>query len=695
MSPQGHLMTNDKQSARASQPGGLKHEKGKSMRSMRRIVAGLMAVLALPLAVPSAAQGPATPPPPPADPARIAAPAATARPAGAAVLDRADVEAWLDGFMPYALAKGRIAGAVVVVVRGDGVVLQKGYGFADLASRKPVSPDATLFRPGSVSKLFTWTAVMQQVEAGKLDLDRDVNAYLDFRIPPFDGKPITLRQIMTHTAGFEESVRHLISADPKAAIPLKRLMPLALPQRVFAPGTTPAYSNYATALAGYIVERVSGMPFDDYIERRVFAPIGMTRSSFRQPLPPALRPLMATGYEKVGAKARPFEIVVPAPAGSLSSTGADMGRFMIAHLNDGAGLLRPETARRMHDFRAPNIAPLSTMALGFYEQFANGHRAIAHGGDTEWFHSDLWLFPDDDIGLYVSMNSLGEGGAAHALRAALFHEFADRYLPGADPAAGRVDAAAARQHAQMLVGHYVSSRGSKTNFVSLLGLLGQGQLALTEDGKISFPALDIASAGARDWVEIAPFVWRDVNTGERLAAEVKDGRVVRFSVEPVSPFMQFTPAPASFNAAWLVPALIAALAIALLAGLAWPVRALVRRRFGAAIPYQGRHRLAYRLSRVFALLAVLAAAGWMQLIAIFSADTSAFGGSADWLLNGLRLLSPIAALGLVLAAGWLLLVSARARRWGDIAGAALLLLAGLVLGWVVSGAHLYGFDMVY
>ena len=123
--------------------------------------------------------------------------------------------------MPYALARGEVAGAVVVVVRGGGTVLQKGYGFADVASRKPVDPATTLFRPGSVSKLFTWTAVMQLVEAGKLDLDKDVNTYLDFKIPPFEGKPVTLRNIMTHTAGFEESIRYLISSDPKAVMPLK------------------------------------------------------------------------------------------------------------------------------------------------------------------------------------------------------------------------------------------------------------------------------------------------------------------------------------------------------------------------------------------------------------------------------------------------------------------------------------------
>lgn len=665
------------------------------MRAIRKLMIGLGALLALPLSVQLVAQGPALqqsagkplagPAAPPAD--------ATTTPVP---LDAADLEAWLDGFMPYALERGRIPGAVVVVVRGNGTVLQKGYGYADLASRKPVSPDATMFRPGSVSKLFAWTAVMQQVEAGKIDLDQDINAYLDFKIPPFDGKPVTMRNIMTHTGGFEESVRHLISNDPKAVMPLKQLVTDELPVRVFAPGSTPAYSNYGTSLAGYVVERVSGVPFDTYVERYIFAPIGMTRSTFRQPLPDAFKPLMASGYRDVTGKAMPFEIVVQAPAGSLSSTGADMGKFMMAHLNDGGALLKPETAKMMHDFRAPGVGPLNTMALGFYEQMVNGRRAIGHGGDTQWFHSYLWLFPQDDIGVYISMNSGGVAGASGAVRSALFHKFADRYLPGPAETAAKVDDATARQHAQMLAGNYVASRGSFTNFLKLLGLLGQATIVAGEDGKISFPSLDGVSAGARDWVELSPFVWLDRNTGERLAAEVRDGKVVRVSTDAISPFTVFEPAPAGFNTVWLMPALLLSLGIVLLAALAWPVRALVRRHYGAPFALQGHARLAYRLSRGFAWAALGAAAGWMALIMAFSADLGAIAGPLDWLLTLLRTLTPLAAIGLVASASWLFWLGWKEkRRWTAKLGAALLLVAGLVLLWVTFGANLYGFGMVY
>jgi len=657
------------------------------MRFIRKAMIGLAAFAALPLA----AQGPV---PAPAAKTTEAAPAAEP-PAAPATLDPKDLEAWMDGYLPYALERGRIPGAVVVVVRGGQVVLEKGYGFSDVAKRAPVLPETTLFRPGSVSKLFTWTAVMQQVEAGKIDLDKDVNAYLDFKIPPYQGKPVTMRNIMTHTAGFQESVRYLISSDPKAVMTLKKQMPLALPDRVFAPGTTPAYSNYATALAGYIVERVSGEDFDDYVDNHIFKPLGMAHSSFRQPLPAGLAPHMSKGYPDVTGKAQPFEIVVPAPAGSLSASGADMAKFMIAHLNDGAGLMKPETAKMMHDFKAPGVGPLNSMALGFYEQWVNGHRAIAHGGDTVWFHSYLWLFPDADTGVFISMNSAGKDGAAGAVRSALFHKFADRYLPGADKP-GQVDAKTAAQHAQMMVGNYISSRGSFTNFMSLFGLLGQTTIGLTEDGRITLPALDGLGAGPRDWIEVEPFVWRDTGTGERLAAEVKDGRVVRWSIDAGSPFMVFEPAPAGVNAAWLNPALIFAFGIILLAALAWPVRALVRRSFKAEFAFTGKSLRAYRLSRVFAWLAIGALAGWIGLIAAFSADIGSIGGPLDWLINLLRIVTPLAAFGLLATAGWHLWLGIRdKRRWTMKLGAVLLILAALVLVWVTLAFHLYGFGMVY
>src|SRR5580658_7944294 len=354
-------------------------------------------------------------------------PATAAAPAQA--LTAEDANAWLDGYLPYALRTGDIAGAVVAIVKDGQVVTERGYGFSDVEKRTPVDPKRTLFRPGSVFKLLTWTAVMQQVEAGKIDLDADVNRYLDFNIPARDGKPVTMRNLMQHSAGFEEQAKGVITYDPNGSR-FEALLKQWVPDRVFAPGTTPAYSNYGASLAGYIVQRVSGESFDDYIDKNIFEPLEMHFSSFRQPLPAQLAPFMSKGYRTASQPATPFEIVGPAPAGSLSSSGEDMAHFMIAHLQSGEyqgkRILGVATAQQMHDSPANVSARLNRMELGFFETNINGREVIAHLGDTEDFHTSLHLFLADNVGFYVSFNSLGKNGAAGELRGAMFQDFADR-----------------------------------------------------------------------------------------------------------------------------------------------------------------------------------------------------------------------------------------------------------------------------
>src|SRR6185312_8023693 len=254
------------------------------------------------------------------------------------------------------------------------------YGHADVAAGKPVDPASTLFRAGSISKLFTWTAVMQLVEQGKLDLDADVNRYLDFKIPSKDGQPVTLRELMTHTPGFEETIKNLFAPDARHFRGNAAWVKEWVPARVYPPGRVPAYSNYGAALAGYIVERVSGQPFNDYVAEHIFKPLGMTRSTFVQPLPAELKPLMSNGYNVGSGKAKPFEIIEEAPAGALAATAADLSRFMIAHLQNGkfdnTQILRPETATQMHSRQFGLSPALNGMCLGFYEETRNGHRII-------------------------------------------------------------------------------------------------------------------------------------------------------------------------------------------------------------------------------------------------------------------------------------------------------------------------------
>ncbi|MEA3538980.1 MAG: serine hydrolase domain-containing protein [Pseudomonadota bacterium] len=649
-----------------------------------KLVLGLVVLAAQTAAAPAPDNGPSlvTPPAPSAG-------------ANTQALTKADVDAWLDGLMPYALARGAVAGAVVVVVKDGQVLTQRGYGYSDVEKRTPVDPEKTLFRPGSVSKLFTWTAVMQLVQEGKLDLDTDVNTYLDFKIPPRDGKPITLRNIMTHTSGFEESIRKLISDETETPAPLGAVLKRWVPNRIFAPGTTPAYSNYATGLAGYIVERVSGMPFDDYIDQRILMPLGMTHSTFRQPLPASLKPLMSQSYRTASGKAMPFEVVEPAPAGSLSASGADMGKFMIAHLANGGPLLSPETAKTMHTTFLDMIPPLNRMALGFYEQNQNGYRIIAHNGGTQRFFTYLWLLIDQNVGVYISLNSVGKDGAPSAIHNALITGFMDRYFPGT-PKDGTVDAKTAAAHARMMAGHYIASRRSDSSFMRTGALASQMAVTVGPDGGLLVPNFKTPGGEPREWKEIAPFVWREVGGKQRLAAKVVDGKVQRFSIDAGSAAVVFEPTPWHANAAWLNPAMMFAVIVLLLTALSWPAGAIARRVYGASLALTGRARLRYHLVRGGAVLVLSVCAGWLFIFsAMMQQGFTAINGRYDWLVMLLQtagLIGFIGFLGLALWNAWNAWTEGRwaSRLWS----VALLAAAGIML-WAAATFGLLDYGLNY
>src|SRR5208283_4948827 len=362
-------------------------------------------------------------------------PSAQAPSAGAIAthqLSPADLEAFLDGFVPYALKNADIAGLTLVVVKDGQILLKKGYGYADVKTNRPMDPDLTLVRPGSTSKLFTWTAVMQLVEQGKLDLDRDVNDYLDFKVTSSFSKPITLRNLMTHRAGFEEGLKSILMYDPKQLITTEDYLKHHQRPTLFPPGEVPAYSNYGAALAGYIVQRVSGEPFESYVQHHIYAPLGMTRSTFQQPAPEQFKAGLSQGYMTASEPPRPFELIITAPAGSMSTTADDMAKFMIAYLQEGRyqdnRILKPGTVHQMFEPAVRQIDDVDVMGLGFFEENRNGHRVRGHGGDTIVFHTDLDLFVDDGVGIFFSLNSRGENDGVYAIRQALFDAFADRYF---------------------------------------------------------------------------------------------------------------------------------------------------------------------------------------------------------------------------------------------------------------------------
>src|SRR5258707_7133029 len=211
-------------------------------------------------------------------------PSSTTRLTPSHALEKAGLEAFFDGIVPLELERSDIAGATILVMKGGKDLLRKGYGFSDVSKKKPVDPETTMFRLASISKLFTWISVMQLAEQGKLDIDADVTKYLDFQVAPAFGKPITLRNLMTHTGGFEEEIRDILLTNPKWVTPLRDFLIENQPRRIFPPGEVPAYSNYGVGLAGYVVQRVSGEPFEQYVAEHIFQPLGMKLSSFKKRL---------------------------------------------------------------------------------------------------------------------------------------------------------------------------------------------------------------------------------------------------------------------------------------------------------------------------------------------------------------------------------------------------------------------------
>jgi CubicO group peptidase (beta-lactamase class C family) len=558
-------------------------------------------------------------------------------------LTAADLGPWLDGFMANEMQTNKIAGAVVVVVKDGQILLNKGYGFSDVAAKKQVDPDTTLFQPASITKLFTWTAVMQQVEAGKINLDADINTYLDFKIVGKGGKPITMRHLMTHTAGFEEYLKDALYNDPKNVEPLAQFIKKYTPARIFPPGETPAYSNYGAALAGYIVQRVSGMAYDSYIDQHIFKPLGMIHSTTHQPMPAALRSYMSKGYDSVDEDAKPHQFMSDGPAGTLVSSGPDMARFMIAHLQDeraGGMVLASETAKLMHRTKKCAFTQLNCMLLGFMENNINGHNVIAHGGDLAWFHSDLNLFIDDNVGVFISLNSAGLGKSD--TRKNLLQSFGDRYFPkGASAPA--FDQKIARLHSEQIAGNYLWSRRSDSSFGKFANIMLQATLTPEEDGTLSFAIGPIHYK----FREIKPYLWQEVNGNERLSVVMESDSVKRMSINYLSPYVTFEPVKFWQSTLFLAISIPLALGVILMSLLSWPATIFLRRRYGTVHEWRLGEKPAFFGKHAANALLLSSAVIWGLLFARIPAGISQADNGQILFTQIFSMISAILALILV------------------------------------------------
>ena len=510
--------------------------------------------------VPALAQSPQTAvAPKPASATASEKPTAANPPSAPHALERADLEPFFDGIIPLQLERSDVAGATVLVMKNGKDLLRKGYGFSDVSKKKPVDPETTMFRLASISKLFTWISVMQLGEQGKLDIDADVNKYLDFQIAPAFGKPITLRNLMTHTGGFEEEIRDILLTDPKKATPLREFLMGNQPRRIFPPGEVPAYSNYGVGVAGYIVQRTSGEPFEQYVAEHIFQALGMKHSSFYQPLAEDLSSFASNGYQNNTEKpAVGFEMFSPAPAGGVSSTAPDMGRFAQALLNGGAWeghrILKTETLNAMWTKQFGTSDALPAMCMGFYQTWRNGLHFIGHDGDLIAFHSMFLLEPQEKLVIFISYNS---AGSANKTRTEILTAFADRYYPYPQtPEFQKLPL----DELKAIAGTYQATRRSESTKLSLGNLIGQGEATLDKDGVLKVDDFKDLRGHMRQWKPIGKDLWQEVDDQRRMfAIRNSSGKIVRIAVS--FPGVQFERVPWYENSKMILPILTVSLVI--------------------------------------------------------------------------------------------------------------------------------------
>ncbi|PIB96590.1 serine hydrolase [Caulobacter sp. X] len=595
-------------------------------------------------------------------------PAAQPVAVGVAPLPRPELEAFVDGVVQRAMTRDHIAGVTISVVQNGQVVLKKGYGFANLGQRRPVDPDKTLFRIASISKTFTWIALMNEIESGHMRLDGPVNLYLPEPLQLKDqGKKtqVRLRDLMTHTGGFEDrAMGQLFERDPNRIRPLADYLRQERPRRVREPGLLPSYSNYGVALAGAAVANVTGKPFEQLISEEIILPTGMRHTTFREarpwrdnlpaPMSEDLAAELSDGFSwtSLGWKVQPREFIGQvAPAGSASSTAGDMARYMTLLLNggviDGKTVFSPKTAQA---FRTPMYRPAPEAAgwnAGFQDiPLPGGRRGFGHAGATLFFHSNMVIAPDLGLGVFISVNTDSGVNLPATLPATIIEHFYAK--PPAVPPAS----AMTYEQAKLYEGDYLTTRrayGGLEGFINRI--IGRATVRATADGRLS-----ISEGGSAALFNAAgrPGVFKAVDGPLIIVFDANGDRPSRFyAARGFATYERIGP----MRSASL---LLATVALAGLASLATVLGTIVRnRREARQTPVQAR---ASQMQTAQAVLWLISAV-CMGVFAIRSSDQTAafFGWPSGWLLSA-SACALVAALMSVLTLGALPMVWRGGRR---------------------------------
>lgn len=574
----------------------------------------------------------------------------------------------LDSLVDTAVASyledDRIPGAAVTVVAGGRTVLAKGYGVADVQARTPVDPQRTGFFLGSLAKLFTAQAASQLIARGAVDPEADINDYLRAVTVPdtYPGRPVTLDQLLTHTAGFDSDLvgRGRVRAD--GVEPLAESLVTRRPPRVRAPGTVAAYDNYGFALAGQLVAEVSGRPFPAYVDEHILKPLGMARSTVAQPQPAPVAADLARGYRPDGASGwtqdkGQYGAWSPAGPGAVS-TAADMGRWMTGQLTDDTPANRlMQQVHHRQDARMPGLG------YGFEEWRRGGQHGWFKDGDIPGFHANLLLVPGHDVGVFVVFNGDGTDGRAAWDGKDLIDRIVSALLPG-DPAATGPSAttdSSVGGSPDSYTGTYRPARVSRTSLMALEGLTGS--VTVEEDGGNGLRTTGLSLDPDRPeqrWLPLGDGLFQE-RGGSRATLAFAQGGVLVSSALPSTAFEKLTwrQSPVLHQAL-----LATGLVVLLLAAAALPVTALVRRLRGST-----PHPRAARAARATAVATGLTAGAFAAALAAVVSDGNAM---AEMVLLGSPLLTSVTILATALVPLTLGLlagaIAAWLRRWWSVAG---------------------------
>jgi CubicO group peptidase (beta-lactamase class C family) len=419
----------------------------------------------------------------------------------------AALPAFLDAIVPKLMEESHVAGTAVAVVHDGQITVLRGYGKARLDSGASVDPSRTVFRLGSVTKVFTAAAAVQLAETGKLDLHRDIREFLP-DIPLRYG--VTTHQLLTHTAGLDERLAGAYTDAPEHLQSLADHLRRYTPEQVYRPGSASSYSNYGYALAGLVIERLSGQPYAEYLADRLFEPLRMTSTTANQPPDANVVNEVARGYRWSDGRheALPFTFTQAAPAGAMTATAADMGRFMLAVLGDGSldgqRILSPASVQTLLASQYSPHPRIPGTAYGFSHLLSHGQRLIYRGGTLGDHGSMVVLAPADGLGIFVTSNALP--GVGDFLFAPLMTHLAGPAAP-APPATPLPDAL---QRAPRFAGTYRTYRQVRHEMARVRSLMpmSQSRVTVESDGAIRWQG--------RRWLEVEPLLFRSVNSEDYI-----------------------------------------------------------------------------------------------------------------------------------------------------------------------------------